>query len=140
MITKLNHATIYVLDHEVALDFYVNKLGFKVAVDMTMENGFRWVTVNAPKQPDLELILMKVETGEFSPMSGLVASKLREIYAGGTFGVGVFECDDCRATFTDLSARGVKFMKEPTEEFYGIEALFQDPFGNWFSMSQSLKN
>jgi hypothetical protein len=30
MIQKLSHATIYVLDHEQALDFYTNKLGFEV--------------------------------------------------------------------------------------------------------------
>ena len=27
-------------------------------------------------------------------------------------------------------------MKPPTEEFYGIEALFKDGCGNWFSLTQ----
>ena len=34
MITKLSHATIYVLDHDLAYDFYVNKLGFDVRMDI----------------------------------------------------------------------------------------------------------
>lgn len=70
-------------------------------------------------------------------MSEEGAAKLRELLSS-SFGVGVFECDDCRATYAELSAKGVKFKKEPTEEFYGIEALLEDPFGNWFSMSQPL--
>jgi catechol 2,3-dioxygenase-like lactoylglutathione lyase family enzyme len=136
MITKLGHATIYVLDQDVAHDFYVNKLGFKVATDMTMDNGFRWLTVTAPRQPDLEIILMKVAGGEFSPLNDDTVGHLKAILAAGNLGVGVFECDDCRATYADLLAKGVKFKKEPTEEFYGVEALFTDPFGNWFSMSE----
>jgi catechol 2,3-dioxygenase-like lactoylglutathione lyase family enzyme len=41
MITRLSHATIYVLDQEEALKFYRNKLGFEVRTDATMDNGFR---------------------------------------------------------------------------------------------------
>jgi len=29
-------------------------------------------------------------------------------------------------TFDELSARGVTFLTEPTERFYGIEASFRD--------------
>jgi hypothetical protein len=28
----------------------------------------------------------------------------------------------------------VKFLSEPTERFYGIEATLRDNSGNWFSM------
>ncbi|WP_431216604.1 hypothetical protein ACQ86N_19620 [Puia sp. P3] len=38
-----------------AYDFYVNKLGFKVNTDAKMDNGFRWLTVSPPQQPDLEI-------------------------------------------------------------------------------------
>jgi catechol 2,3-dioxygenase-like lactoylglutathione lyase family enzyme len=48
MIQKMSHATIYVLDQDVAKDFYVGKLGFEVKVDSSLPNGFRWLTV-APK-------------------------------------------------------------------------------------------
>lgn len=60
MIQKMSHATIYVLDQDVAKDFYVNKLGFDVKVDHTLPTGFRWLTVSPKGQPDLEIILMKV--------------------------------------------------------------------------------
>ena len=60
MITKLSHASFYVNDQDKAYDFYVNKLGFKVNTDVTMDNGFRWLTVNPPDQTDLEIILFPV--------------------------------------------------------------------------------
>ncbi len=53
-----------------------------------------------------------------------------------TFGYGVFECNDSYATYEEYKARSVVFSKAPTKEFYGIEALFKDDLGNWFSLGQ----
>ena len=64
------------------------------------------------------------------------AKAMRELVEKGTFGFGVFECNDLRATYEELTARGVEFTKPPTEEFYGYEALFKDDSGNWFSLGQ----
>jgi uncharacterized glyoxalase superfamily protein PhnB len=64
------------------------------------------------------------------------AEKMRELVKAGTFGFGVFECNDLRATYEELSGKGVEFTKPPTEEFYGYEALFKDDSGNWFSLGQ----
>ena len=61
MIQRLSHATLYVLDQDAAKDFYVNKLGFDVGMDASMDNGFRWLTVRPKGQPDLQIILMKVD-------------------------------------------------------------------------------
>lgn len=61
MIQKLSHTTIYVLDQDAARDFYVNKLGFEVRMDQSMDNGFRWHTLSPQRQPDLQMILMKVD-------------------------------------------------------------------------------
>src|SRR5258707_13873962 len=63
MIQRMSHASIFVLDQDVAKDFYVNKLGFEVNTDQTMPNGFRWLTVNPKGQPGFEIILMKVAAG-----------------------------------------------------------------------------
>jgi len=134
MIQKLSHVSIYVLDQQEAYDFYVTKLGFKVNTDMTMENGFRWLTVSPPAQPDLEIVLMKVEAGQLWDEE--TAEVIKGLMKKGVFGAGVFETADCRKTYDELVAKGVKFKGEPEEQFYGIEALIEDPFGNWFSMTQ----
>lgn len=53
MITKMNHVSVFVLNQDSALDFYVNKLGFKVHTDAPMGPGMRWLTVCRPNSPAL---------------------------------------------------------------------------------------
>lgn len=134
MITKLSHATIYVLDQDEAYNFYVNKLGFEIREDAEMGEDMRWLTVSPPEQPDLEIILMPTKEG-MSLTKGK-AKALQKLVKDGTFGFGVFETNDIYATYEELKSKGVEFKKPPKEEFYGIEAIFKDPFGNWFSLGQ----
>ena len=134
MIQKLSHASIYVLDQEAAKDFYVNKLGFELKTDATMDNGFRWLTVAPPGQPDLEIVLMGLTPG--GPFDEETANTLKELVSKGKLGAGVFGTSDIHKTYEDLTAKGVEFLKPPTEEFYGTEALFKDNSGNWFSLTQ----
>jgi catechol 2,3-dioxygenase-like lactoylglutathione lyase family enzyme len=134
MITKMNHVSIYVLNQDSAYDFYVNKLGFKVHTDAPMGPGMRWLTVCPPEQPDLEIALMPVADGMMFTKE--TAEQMRELIKKGTFGFGVFECNDIYATYEELKSKGVEFTKAPKEEFYGIEALLKDDSGNWFSLGQ----
>jgi predicted enzyme related to lactoylglutathione lyase len=134
MITRLSHATIYVLDQEEALKFYRDKLGFEVRNDMTMDNGFRWITVGPKTQPDLKIILMAIKESPMFPADK--AAQLRKLVESGAMGAGVLDVDDCQKTYEELKAKGVQFMAPPTERFYGIEALLKDNSGNWFSMTQ----
>jgi catechol 2,3-dioxygenase-like lactoylglutathione lyase family enzyme len=134
MITKLNHVSIFVLDQDSAYDFYVNKLGFKVHTDAPMGPGKRWLTVCPSGQPELEISLMAIDEGMMFTEDS--AAKMRDLVSQGTFGFGVFECNDLLATYEELSAKGVEFTKPPTQEFYGFEALFKDDSGNWFSLGQ----
>ena len=137
MVTSMSHSCIYVLDQDSAYNYYVNILGFKVHTDASFGEGNRWLTVCPPQQPDLEITLMPVKAG--MGLNQEKADMLRQLVEGGTFGFGVFECDDIYATYEELKAKGVKFKKEPKEEFYGIEALFSDDSGNWFSLGQKQK-
>jgi catechol 2,3-dioxygenase-like lactoylglutathione lyase family enzyme len=134
MITKMNHVSIFVLNQDSAYDFYVNKLGFKVHTDAPMGSGMRWLTVCSPEQPTLEISLMPIEEGMM--FKGEAAKQMREMVRQGTFGFGVFECDNLLATYEELKSKGVVFKKPPTKEFYGYAALFADDSGNWFSLSE----
>src|SRR5205085_2563427 len=137
MITKMNHVSVFVLNQDTAYDFYVNKLGFKVHTDAPMGPGMRWLTVTPPEQPDLEITLMPVEEGMMFKKEA--AQQMRDLVSKGTFGFGVFECNDIYATYEELKAKGVEFKKPPTKEFYGLEALLKDDSGNWFSLGQKEK-
>jgi hypothetical protein len=64
------------------------------------------------------------------------AKELRALVAKGALGSAVFQTDDCHKSFRELSERGVVFTMEPAERPYGIEAVFRDDSGNWFSLTQ----
>lgn len=134
MIQKMSYTAIFVLDQDQALGFYVNKLGFELKMDDTLPNGFRWLTVSPKGQSDLQIILMKVAPSPKIQAEDVQA--ISELIKKGAFGAGVFQTADCRKTYEELKAKGVEFLSPPKEQFYGIEAVFKDPFGNWFSMTQ----
>lgn len=134
MIKKMSHASIFVSNQEEALSFYRDKLGFKVHTDAMIGDDFRWLTVCASDQPDFEIILMEPKAGML--MDEASAAQLRALIDKGILGAGVFDTDDCRATYEELKGRGVVFVSEPSVRPYGIEAVFKDNSGNWFSLTQ----
>jgi catechol 2,3-dioxygenase-like lactoylglutathione lyase family enzyme len=133
MIQRISHTGIYVFDQDAARDFYVNTLGFELRIDSTMDNGYRWLTVGPKAQPDLQLILQKVDNPFANPE---VAGMLRSLLERGVMSGGVLQTADCRRTYEELRARGVQFTQEPTERFYGVEALMKDNSGNWYSLTE----
>jgi predicted enzyme related to lactoylglutathione lyase len=134
MIQRLSHTTLYVTDQDVAKDFYVNKLGFDLKTDQNL-GQLRWLTVAPKGQPDFEIILMQVGANNGNDPES--AGQLRSLLENGKLGaVGVFDTADCRKTYEELKARGVQFLQEPKDQFYGIEAVFRDPAGNRFSLTQ----
>jgi predicted enzyme related to lactoylglutathione lyase len=135
MINKLSHTPLYVTDQNAALEFYTKKLGFEVRTDFPMEGGFRWLTVGPKGQPDIELILYEAKAFGGMMDEGAV-SHLRALLDRGLMGAGVFETADCQATYEELKSRGVEFVQPPQERPYGVEALFKDGCGNWFSLTQ----
>ena len=134
MIRRMSHATIFVNNHDEALAFYRDKLGFKVHTDAMVGEHFRWLTMCTADQPDFEMILMEPKPGML--MDQEAANQVRALMQKGVFGAGAFKTDDCRGTYEDLKAKGVQFLSEPTERPYGIEAVFKDNSGNWFSLTQ----
>ena len=127
MISRLNVASIYVLDKEEALDFYVNKLGLEKGNDV-QQGDYRWLTVRAPGDRSTEISLEQPGPPLHDEAT---AERLRELITKGALGGLVFITDDARALYDTLRERGVAdFTQEPTEHFYGIDMGVRDPFGN----------
>ena len=127
MITNISLVTVYCLDQDKARDFYVNVLGFEPHTDVTMGEGFRWLTVNHPRQPELEVTLMTPGP----PLDGEAADLIRRQLERGQMGGLGLRVDDCRKTHAELTAKGVTFLQEPADRPYGIEAVMRDNSGNW---------
>jgi catechol 2,3-dioxygenase-like lactoylglutathione lyase family enzyme len=126
-------AGVYVRDQDEALDFYVEKLGFKLHTDA--RNGdYRWLTVQHPDQDGFQL-------GLFRPQAPLVdeatAQSLNEAVAKGAMPPLVMVVDDCRAAHQRLAARGVEFTQEPVARFGSVDASFRDPSGNGWKLIEA---
>jgi len=128
MITRLNVASIYVLDKEEALDFYVNKLGLEVGNDVK-QGSYRWLTVRVPGAASGTEVSLEQPGPPLHDEA--TAAQLRELIAKGALSGLVFLVDDVRALYETLTARGVTdFTQEPTDHFYGTDMGLRDPFGN----------
>ena len=127
MINRLNVTSIYVLDKEEALDFYVNKLGLEKANDVK-QGDYRWLTVRVPGDQPTEISLEQPGPPLHDEAT---AERLRELITKGALGGLVFITDDAQALYDTLRERGVTdFTQEPTEHFYGVDMGVRDPFGN----------
>ena len=127
MITNVSLVTVYVSDHDEAKRFYTEVLGFEERADVRMGDGFRWVTVGHPSQPELQLTLMLPGP----PLDDDMAGAVRRALAKGSMGGVGLRTDDCRKDYDTLSAKGVEFVQEPSDRPYGIEAVMRDNSGNW---------
>ena len=133
MITKLNVASIMVLDKGEALDFYVNKLGLEKGNDVR-QGDYRWLTVRVPGEGATEVSLEQPGPPLHDEAT---AEQLRELITKGALGGLVFKADDIRGLYETLKSRGVTdFTQEPTEHFYGTDMGIRDPFGNGIRILQ----
>jgi catechol 2,3-dioxygenase-like lactoylglutathione lyase family enzyme len=133
MLKTTRLSSLFVLDQDEALDFYVGKLGLEVNVDQDL--GFmRWLTVSVPGDRGREILLEKPGP---PAMDGETAETVRELVTkGATAGWIGFVTDDARATYEELLAKGVEVTQEPTEQSYGIDFGVRDPFGNGIRIMQ----
>ena len=127
MFTGITVSSLYVLDQDEALDFYVGKLGLVVHTDQDL--GFmRWLTVCVPGHPEREILL---ERPGPPALDDATTAQVRELVSKGAMSGWVgFATDDCRRTVDELTAKGVEFTDGPNEQPYGIDAGIRDPFGN----------
>jgi predicted enzyme related to lactoylglutathione lyase len=127
-IEKLMLVTIVVKNQSEALKYYTEVLGFEKRADFAPPGNPRWLTV-APKGQDIEMCLWEA------------GSRLERVPPShqqpGNGTQWNFKVADCRKTFAELKARGVKFQSpQPVEYPYAIAAEFTDPDGNHFSIVQ----
>ncbi|MDR7380802.1 VOC family protein [Promicromonospora iranensis] len=116
---RLSDVTYLVLDHDEAIAFFVEALGFVVRQDETDESGWRRVVVG-PGEGGTGLVLA------LSSGAGTAGAVGRQ--AGGD--VAFFlETDDFAAQHARMTAAGVRFREEPRHEVYGTVAVFEDLYG-----------
>ena len=133
MTLKLSHTFMIVDDQDKALAFYRDVLGLQLKNDVPLGDE-RWLTVAAPEQPDVEIVLVTASMGH-SPQD---AEALSALLAKGVLGSAIFATDDLVATFERLRTAGAEVLQEPIDQPYGVrDCAFRDPAGNHLRFSQA---
>jgi predicted enzyme related to lactoylglutathione lyase len=133
MSIRLSPCNLRARDLDEALAFYRDVIGLEVRLDFPIGAG-RWLTVGAPGQPDVEIILEPTTVADSGDEQTL--RSLMERYVIQTL---IFEVDDCDATFERVRAAGATVGQEPTDQPYGVrDCSFRDPSGNQVRFSQPL--
>jgi catechol 2,3-dioxygenase-like lactoylglutathione lyase family enzyme len=131
---SLSQCFVIVHDPDEALNFYRDTLGLDLRNDVANE-GFRWITVGAPSQPGVNIVLTNYLNG--SPADGDAVAKL--VAKGALNGVH-FHTDDLDGTFAQVRESGAEIVQEPTEQFWGTrDFAVRDPSGNLVRIDQPPK-
>jgi len=130
---NLNLSTCFVLIHdpEQALSFYRDTLGLELRNDVA-RGDFRWITVGAPSQPGVSIVLTNYLNG--SPAD---VEALEGLLAKGALNGVHFQTDNLDDSFSQISAAGVEIVQEPTTQPWGTrDFALRDPSGNMIRIDQ----
>jgi serine phosphatase RsbU (regulator of sigma subunit)/catechol 2,3-dioxygenase-like lactoylglutathione lyase family enzyme len=118
---RIFKSNVFVRDHDRALEFYVDQLGFSVVAEARFEFG-RWIAI---QPPDGSAILAVV-----SPKRGTENYKLI-----GRHTQIAFIAEDIHAIYDLWRSRGVRFLLPPQPQLWGgTIATFCDGDGNAFDL------
>src|SRR4029450_3167356 len=119
---KINLASVFVDDQDKALSFYTETLGFVKKTEMPA-GEFKWVTVVSPEAPEgAELPL--------EPSAHPAVKPFKDAIVADGIPYTSFAVSDVQAEYERLSARGVKFVQNPTSMGPVTPAVSDDPCGN----------
>jgi predicted enzyme related to lactoylglutathione lyase len=134
---NVSQCFIAVDDHDKALAFYRDVLGLEVRNDVGFE-GMRWVTVGAPSQPDVDIVLEPPVADPHATAADREAAA--QLLAKGLLRGVIFTTADCDATFERIRAAGGEVLQEPMDMPYGVrDCAFRDPAGNMLRFGQPRK-
>src|SRR5215471_21713300 len=97
---RIHAINVYVRDQDQSLRFYVEELGFDLALDVQLQSGERWLAVAPPDGSALlALVAPRAESREYQLI-------------GRPTGV-VFVTEDVPAKYAEWRKRGVRFQYVP---------------------------
>ena len=119
---------LVVRDYDEALQFYLGTLGFELIEDTYIaEQNKRWVVVAPPGSKEGRLLLARAVGDE-------QVSRVGNQTGGRVF--LFLNTDDFWRDYRNLVAKGVVFVRGPSEEPFGTVAVFKDLYGNLWDLIQ----
>ena len=124
---RIQDSFLSVDDHDKAIAFYRDALGFEVRNDVSAY-GMRWVSMGSPSQPDINIVL---EPPAADPgISATDRETIADLLAKGLLRGLNLSTPDLDATFDRVQATGAEVIQEPMDQGYGRDCAFRDPAGN----------
>ncbi len=99
--------SIFVDNQEEALQFYTDILGFEKKIDEPVGEGFRWLTLVSPNQPDGAQLILE-------PNGNPIASDYQQRLFVANIPITMFGVENVQQTYDALTQKGVHFTVEPT--------------------------
>ena len=128
---SLSQCFVIVHDPDEALGFYRDTLGLELRNDVANE-GFRWITVGAPSQPSINIVLTNYLNGSQADVEAV-----SQLVAKGALNGVHFHTGDLDGTFAKVRDAGAEIVQEPTEQFWGTKDFaVRDPSGNMVRIDQ----
>ena len=125
------YVALVVRDYDEAIEFFTEKLDFILVEDTYIpEQDKRWVLVAPPGSTGTNLLLARP------------SNPGQEAFIGNQTGGRVtffLNTDDFWRDYNNMILRGIKFVREPRAESYGMAAVFEDLYGNLWDLLE-LKN
>ena len=131
---RIQDCFLSVDDHDKAIAFYRDALGFEVRNDVG-RGTMRWITVGPAGQPGVSIVLHPpgVDPGITDDERRTIA----EMMAKGTYATVILSAPDVDAAFARVEASGADVVQEPVDQPYGIrDCAFRDPAGNTVRINQ----
>ncbi len=122
---KIAFFSILVTDYDEAIHFYTEVLGFLLVEDTKLSETKRWVRVAPPGSIETSILLAKA------------ANETQSQFVGNQSGGRVFlflHTDDFWRDYNRLLQKKVEFIRQPSEESYGVVAVFKDLYGNLWDL------
>lgn len=121
----LAHIALLVDDYDKAIDYYTQKLHFKLIEDTILSETKRWVLVAPSLDSECKLLLAKAANEE----------QMRAI--GNQSGGRVFlflYTDNFDRDYQNLLNQKIKIIRTPVLEIWGKVAVFEDIYGNLWDL------
>jgi catechol 2,3-dioxygenase-like lactoylglutathione lyase family enzyme len=118
---QLINVTLVVCDYDEAVEFYTQKLGFRLLEDTVLNDAKRWVRVQPPGAKGCCLLLAKAANEE-------QRSHIDNQTGGRLF--LFLHTDNFDRGYESLVKNDVKIVRAPAVESYGKVAVFADLYGN----------
>ena|SRR3974390_1453388 len=128
---KIKLTSVYVDDHDKALHFYTEVLGFAKKSDFS--NGpYRWLTVVSPDEPDGTELQLALNNNP-------AAKAYQQALLQQNQPAAMFFTDDLQADYERIKARGAEFTMPPTDVTASKIAMLNDTCGNLIQLTQLMR-